>query len=486
MLDLKTLLLFGSVAAALQAAAWLLIWRVWQQFYELRDLAIGFVSIAIGLALFLLRDPEPSRVQIFFDNMFIKVGVVAFADGMSRFLGQPGFRRLAAWCLVIHMTLWLLALVYYPGDLALRLHLSAAFTLVIFGMMIHSLWIDQTLPAALKWTGIVLLAGHIGIDLLQSALVYWWPVTVDAGPVISNVNAWYFFESIIFMSAFYICLLFMLGIRLNQDLLDRNRTLSMEIATRRRLQAELSTSLAAERASREEQQQLVHTVSHEFRTPLAAIRYAGEMLEMLIEQPSETIRKRLQGIDESVTRMTMLIDKFLDSERLIGGAPETETIDFSTLAENVRNHFDRVEQASRLRFTVADDLPEYHADVEMLWTIIVNLVDNALKYSPFDRPVELGFLARNDLLIIEVRDRGIGVPRAETAEVGRRFFRASNTGTIPGTGLGLNTCCRLAGYHGGTVLLYRRFGGGTTAVVQLPLPGMSPAREGMGEEPLPT
>ena len=116
----------------------------------------------------------------------------------------------------------------------------------------------------------------------------------------------------------------------------------------------------------------------------------------------------------------------------------------------------------------------------MLRTIVVNLVDNAIKYSPSDESVEIAFIVRNDFLVIEVSDRGIGIPTDEQVHVGRRFFRASNTGSTAGSGLGLHGCRQLLDYHGGSLNLSPRDGGGIIATARLPLDRLRP--EDVGQE----
>lgn len=474
MLDLKTLLLLEFCTTSLQAIAWLLVWMSWRHLYELKVIAAGFVAIALGLLLFLQRGTDPSVFRIVFDNMLLKVGLVLLADGMARFLGQPSYMKIGAVFLAAHFVFWSLAVKFAPGDLALRIHASTTFTAVMMVLMIRTLFRDKSQPRVLRWITMALLAEYIGASLLQSALVYWYPATVENGPILSNINAWYFFQGHLFISGFFICLLFMVGMRLSMDLRDRNTALAREVSQRRRLEGELSASLDAEKGARQEQRQLIRMVSHEFRTPLAAIRYASGVLEVLLERPQEAVAKRLRGIDEAVSRMTMLIDRFLASERQVDGVLKVEKVSIPEIADQVQHHFDQVELGSRVRFTKVEDVPDYWADAEMLRTVVVNLIDNALKYSPEGKDVEVAFFTRNNLLIIEVTDEGIGVPAGEQSHIGRRFFRASNTRATTGSGLGLHNCLQLLGYHDGSLNLRPGGMAGTIATVRLPLRGLRP------------
>jgi signal transduction histidine kinase len=105
----------------------------------------------------------------------------------------------------------------------------------------------------------------------------------------------------------------------------------------------------------------------------------------------------------------------------------------------------------------------------MLATVVITLIDNAVKYSPENQPIHIDSLSASGFVVIQVCDRGIGIPKAELHKIGRRFFRASNAKAGSGTGLGLYSSRKLLAYHGGTLELLCREGGGTAAVARVPL-----------------
>lgn len=468
MIDLKTMLLLEFATATFMAIAWMLVWIFCRQIYELKVIATGFVAVAVGLFLYLQRGPDPSLLRIVTDNMVIKFGLVLWADGLARFLGQKRVLWIGVACLVAQGLSWSAAVIYIPEDLAFRIHASTAFTTVMMALMIRTLAVDRSQPRFLRWITIALLAEYVGASLLQSALVYLYPATVANSRVLSDINAWYFFQGHMFIVGFFICLVFMVGMRLSMDLRDRNTALGREVSIRRRLEQELSASLEGEKTARKEQRQLMRMVSHEFRTPLAAIRYASDMLSVMLPNPEEAVSRRIRGIDEAVSRMTMLIDRFLSGERQEEGVLKIETVDIPDLVRNIQQHFDHAGLGSRLSFTGVARPPGFRADVEMLKTVIVNLIDNALKYSGETDPVGIDIAVRDDLLVIEVTDQGIGIPEEEIDRIGLRFYRASNTSGTGGSGLGIHTCKQLVGYHAGSLELRRRKGGGTLARVHLP------------------
>lgn len=340
-------------------------------------------------------------------------------------------------------------------------------------LMVQTLIRDRTQPRVLRWSTIGILLSDLVALLLRSgiAIEHW----NDQQALLQDpVQARYFFFFNIFVTALFLMLLLMVGVRLASGLRQKNDDLSREVAQRRELQGQLSASLETARALHEEQRQLLRMVTHEFRTPLAVVDRAAEMIGVVLEKPPETVSRRLDSIRDAVRRLVQLIDRFLDVERRDLNILQTERIDIASLLEQVRKHFAGLELDPRLRFTVQPNLAFYWGDQEMLCTVLINLIDNALKYTTDGSPVEITARNEDNAIVITVTDRGIGIPEAEAALIGRRFFRASNTTPATGTGLGLYNTHRLLEYHNGILSLRAGRGGGTVATIRLPLPGVVP------------
>ena len=197
MLDLETLLLMEFCVTALQAIAWLLVWMSWRHLFQLKFIAAGFVGIALGLLLLLVRGPDPAPWRLVTDNLVLKIGVVLLADGLARFLGRPSHLKIGSLFLFAYMAYWTWAVATAPADLALRIHASTALTIVIMGMMIRDLYLDRTQPPFLRWVTIAFLAEYSGASLIQSALTIWYPATFNSASILSDINAWYFFQGIL-------------------------------------------------------------------------------------------------------------------------------------------------------------------------------------------------------------------------------------------------------------------------------------------------
>lgn len=479
MLDLKTVLVVTFATASLQAATWLFVWLAWRRLYELKFLGAGFAAIAVGVLLMIVRGVEPAPWAIVLHNMIIKLGLVLLAEGLARFLGQPRYTWIGVSLLALQLVVWSVALAVDPDNIAIRIHSSTVFTVVVMSTMCLGLMRDRTQPALLRWITIGVLAEYMVSSIAQSVIEYRLPADFESASLLADRNAWYLLQGTLFLIAFFACLLFMVNARLSADLREKNAALSREVRERRRLESRLTASLEAERALRDEQTDFMRVVSHEFRTPLAIIRNATDMIGLVGDKSPEATKERIAGIGEALDRLFSLIDRFMANDRDSGFQPEM--IRLGSLIGDVRLHFDMTGRGERLVFIVHDDSLPLLADPEMLATILINLIDNALKYSPGDALVEIEAREEEQHLVIRVRDRGIGIPPAELHKIGRRFFRASNAMAGTGTGLGLYSSRKLLAYHGGKLQLLANDGRGVTAIVLLPLVGQAPEQSRLQE-----
>lgn len=467
MLDLKTILVLACAIASLQAVTWGFVWRAWRRLYELKFLAAAFAAIAAGLLLMILRGATPPGWLIVLDNTVIKLGLVLLAEGLARFLGQPRYSWIGITLLLLQIVMWSIAVALDPADIATRIHASTLFTIIMMAIMCLALARDRTQPTLLRWITIAILAEYMAASVLQSAIEWQLPANLVTTTVLADRNAWYFLQGTLFLIALFACLLFMVSARLSADLRANNRALSREVQARRRLESRLNTSLETERALREEQLDFMRIVSHEFRTPLAIIRNATDMIDLTGDQSPQTNQERIAGIGEALDRLFLLIDRFMGHDQDAGYQPELMRA--AALLADVQLHFDMTGRGARLRFEDPEPNVMLHGDPDMLGTVLINLIDNALKYSPAEQTVIIDALEQDAILQLRVRDQGIGIPAAELHRVGQRFFRASNTQSGTGTGLGLYATRKLLNYHGGSLQLQANAGGGTLAIVSLPI-----------------
>ncbi|MEP4379771.1 MAG: PAS domain-containing sensor histidine kinase [Alphaproteobacteria bacterium] len=236
--------------------------------------------------------------------------------------------------------------------------------------------------------------------------------------------------------------------------------------------AQLETALEKEKDFSALQRKFVSMASHEFRTPLAIIDGAAQRVERridIIEAPE--LEKRLSRIRGAVRRMLALIESTLSASRLDEGHVELRS-QMMDLAELVRNVCERQAELSDEVDIHLDleDLPDaVEADAALLDQVFTNLLSNAVKYTPNTPRISvIGAREADGFLTIAIADNGIGIPKDELSRLFDRFFRATTSEGIAGTGIGLNLASELVEMHGGNITVESNVGVGTTFTVRLP------------------
>jgi signal transduction histidine kinase len=225
---------------------------------------------------------------------------------------------------------------------------------------------------------------------------------------------------------------------------------------------------------------LVSRVSHELKTPLALIRMYGETLGMGRARDQTQAAEFGSIIARESDRLTTLIQRILDFSRQQAGTLQYAAAPID-LGELLRTVVDAYAPHLEARGAIVDDrLPPgitVECDANAAESAIVNLLENAAKYGPpaGEHDIELELSRRGEHAVVEVRDRGRGIPAAERERVFDGFYRASNAGEVRGAGLGLGLVRHFARSHGGEIEALARDGGGTIMRITLPL---APARSG--------
>ena len=216
----------------------------------------------------------------------------------------------------------------------------------------------------------------------------------------------------------------------------------------------------------------VSMASHELRTPLANIMLACDLLKNFGNaMPAERSQPVLSGLINDVASMVQTLD-----DLLLAGKLEEGKLAFTPAPFPLRDLLKRcclevgcgLKSPSRIDIAFLDAGRRIIADERLLYHILTNLLENALKYSPPDTRVELGVEAGPGSLTLSVLDRGIGVPEAERKFLFDAFSRASNVGDKPGSGLGLFIAQKCAQAHGGQ-LRYTPHPAGSIFSVTIPL-----------------
>jgi signal transduction histidine kinase len=255
--------------------------------------------------------------------------------------------------------------------------------------------------------------------------------------------------------------------------LDRDRLLAAE----RKAATELADQNERLRELDEMKDQFVSTVSHELRTPLTSmLGYVELVLEGEAGELNSQQEQFLGIVSRNCTRLNRLIDDILFVARIDAGRLSLEP-QWVALAELARAAVESAKAAAdrdgvQLHFSSARELPQLWADPTRLTQMFDNLISNAVKFTPEGGAVTVGIEQNGGSLRIEVADTGVGIPEDEVGRLFERFFRASTSGTVKGTGLGLPIVKLIAEVHGGTISVESKLGVGTTFTIELPLPGL--------------
>ena len=214
---------------------------------------------------------------------------------------------------------------------------------------------------------------------------------------------------------------------------------------------------------------LLRAVSHDLRSPLQAIAAASGGLRFAALDDDE--QELLDTIGAESSRMSRMIENLLDLSRLNAGAlpPAPDWLDPRELVEAAVAELLRGEPQTRIRVEAAADLPLVRGDGPQLQRVVVNVVENALKFSSADEEVGVRVAPRGEVVEIAVRDHGPGVASEDAERIFEPFARGGRTRDVPGSGLGLAIARGLAAANGGALRLSSAMdGAGSTFVLELP------------------
>lgn len=245
----------------------------------------------------------------------------------------------------------------------------------------------------------------------------------------------------------------------------------LSVLEQRRAAEQIKASLDREQHSSSLQRQFVSMLSHELRTPLAIIDGNARRLRRRAgDFPDDKIRAVGEKISEAVSHLTELMEGILNVSKIEEGRIDVakETFDLAALIEKVVTGFREVEDDRRIDLKLSRLPKVTEGDPRLLTQVVSNLVSNALKYSGRESLVRIeGYLEGQDV-VVAVHDEGVGIPGDEIAKLGQRFFRASSSVGITGTGIGLHFIKHLIDLHDGRMDVDSTEGVGSSFFVRLP------------------
>lgn len=245
---------------------------------------------------------------------------------------------------------------------------------------------------------------------------------------------------------------------------QRTRELEDEVASRRAAEQALQTMLR-------EQRHLLAMVSHEFRSPLGIIRASISMVRVYVRDVVPMVQGELEKMGRAVDRLVGFIEACLADEQLDRASLQVRGVRIS-LSDLVEQHaLERSQASGRLVRRIIEPGIYAAVDPTLLGIAIDNLINNALKYSSDEMPVDvrLRASASEGAILIAVEDRGVGIGEDEKGLIFDRYFRGQQTLAIPGLGLGLHVARRIAALHGGHIDVHSTPGNGSIFTLHLPL-----------------
>ena len=249
------------------------------------------------------------------------------------------------------------------------------------------------------------------------------------------------------------------------------------VAIERALLDEQARQAQVLRESERLQTALLNSISHDLRTPLATISGSLESLQEAEKDNGERVfldrdakLDLIQTAREETNRLNRLVGNLLDMTRLESGELKLKKVevDVQDLVSTALSHMREWLNGHPVKVEIPDRVPVVYLDFILMEQVLINLLDNAIKYSPSGTPIEIQVKSGNATLEIQIADRGVGIPPEDLTRVFDKFFRIEQTGKPRGTGLGLSICKGIVEAHGGRIWAENRSGGGTKMQLSLP------------------
>ncbi|HVQ31182.1 MAG TPA: ATP-binding protein, partial [Vicinamibacteria bacterium] len=250
-------------------------------------------------------------------------------------------------------------------------------------------------------------------------------------------------------------------------------TAQMGVAVERTQVAEETERTRLEAERERLRSTLLSSVSHDLRTPLGVIEGAASTLldpEVALDPPTQ--RDLLESIHEEAGRLNRRVRNLLDMTRLEAGAVQLNR-EWQSPEEVVGaalSHLHGRLEGTEVKVAVPADLPFVSCDAVLVEQVLVNLLENALKYSPAGGAIEVSAERADDEVVVTIADRGPGIPSGEEARIFEKFHRVGRDASVGGVGLGLAICRAIVVAHGGRIWAENRVGGG--AAFHFSLPGV--------------
>jgi len=219
--------------------------------------------------------------------------------------------------------------------------------------------------------------------------------------------------------------------------------------------------------------EFVSNVSHELRSPLAVIKsYVQAILDEVDPDDSETQREFLTVINDETDRLADLVSDLLDISRIESGRFEVELspVPLSDIIKTVLRDFENLSSNHQILTDIPSVLPDLLADNDKMVQVFINLITNAIKFSPDGGQVYIKVGIEGKMIKCDISDQGIGIAEEHIPRLFEKFYRVDNSDVyeISGTGLGLSIVKHIIDSHGGDISVTSTLGEGSTFSMLLP------------------
>jgi signal transduction histidine kinase len=225
------------------------------------------------------------------------------------------------------------------------------------------------------------------------------------------------------------------------------------------------------RAAQAQREDLLRALAHDIRSPLSVVTANASILARSVgEEDAASVRRRALMIERSATTIASMLGDLIEAATVESGHVRLERrpIDLATFAADLKERLAGSVATDRLRLAVPSGLPTMEVDPQRFERVLVNLLTNALKYSPVESPVTLGATLHDRTLIVSVVDEGPGIAAEDLPHIFDKYYRSSDARAQAGLGLGLFIARLLVEAHGGTIWAESGGAGGTTFKIALP------------------
>ncbi|MFN5479344.1 MAG: sensor histidine kinase [Chitinophagaceae bacterium] len=232
---------------------------------------------------------------------------------------------------------------------------------------------------------------------------------------------------------------------------------------------ELTLALSKERELSDLKSRFISIASHEFRTPLSAILSSVSLIGKYVDSHDQVKRdKHILRIRSAVNNLTNILNEFLSLGKIEEGKTQVHMVEFN-LKEQVQlviNEIKPILKEKQIIHYTHSGVELVNLDITLVRNILINLISNAIKFSPDHSIIEVMTRFEAGIISLQVKDHGLGIPEDDMKHLFERFFRGTNVTNIQGTGLGLHIVSRYVELMGGTISVESQIEKGTTFTIK--------------------